>query len=42
MADLFLSYARVETEFVRLLHDALVREGKEAWVDWRDIPPSFD
>ncbi|HEV3230002.1 MAG TPA: TIR domain-containing protein [Solirubrobacteraceae bacterium] len=42
MPDLFLSYARADTEFVRALHEALVGKGKDAWVDWRDIPPSSD
>lgn len=39
MADVFISYSRKDSEFVRRLHDALLTENKEAWVDWEGIPP---
>lgn len=40
MADVFISYARVDARFVRKLHDALRAHERESWVDWDDIPPS--
>src|SRR5947209_5089856 len=40
MADLFISYAREDQDFVRRLHRALSRRGKEGWVDWEGIPPT--
>jgi len=39
MSDLFISYAREDTAFVRCLYDALKERGREAWVDWEGIPP---
>ena len=39
MADLFISYSREDTDFVRRLYDALKERGREAWVDWEGIPP---
>lgn len=42
MADLFISYAREDIEFVRVLDDRLRASGREAWVDWRGIPPSAE
>ena len=41
MADVFVSYAREDIEFVRGLHAALGSERK-IWVDWAGIPPSAD
>src|SRR5438067_2792676 len=38
MADVFISYSRVDAEFVRKLHDRLAACDREAWVDWQDIP----
>ncbi len=38
MADVFISYSRVDAGFVRKLHDALAAREREAWVDWEDIP----
>jgi WD40 repeat protein len=38
MADVFISYARVNADFVRKLHDGLAAAGRDAWVDWQDIP----
>jgi WD40 repeat protein len=42
VADLFISYAREDIEFVRVLDDRLRASGREAWVDWRGIPPSAE
>lgn len=39
MADVFVSYSRKDTAFVRELHDFLTESGKDVWVDWDDIPP---
>ncbi len=38
MADVFISYAREDKRFVRKLHDALAKRGRDSWVDWNDIP----
>jgi hypothetical protein len=40
--DVFISYSRRDKEFVRSLQAALEKEGREAWVDWEDIPPTAD
>src|SRR5512145_2353807 len=37
MTDVFISYSRHDTDFVRRLFDALRAEQREAWVDWRGI-----
>ncbi|MBZ0283981.1 MAG: TIR domain-containing protein [Anaerolineae bacterium] len=42
MPDLFISYAREDTEFVRRVYDDLVQNNREAWVDWEDIPLTAD
>ena len=42
MADLFLSYSRKDSDFVRTLHDNLLEKGLSVWVDWQDIPPTVD
>jgi WD40 repeat protein len=42
MADVFISYSRRDTEFVRRLHERLAVEGRDTWVDWEDIPASAD
>jgi WD40 repeat protein len=42
MADIFVSYSRENSEFVRQLFDELVERGREAWVDWEDIPLTAD
>ncbi|HEX8743522.1 MAG TPA: TIR domain-containing protein [Thermoleophilaceae bacterium] len=36
--DLFISYARTDTEFVRRLHARLLEAGKKSYVDFSDIP----
>lgn len=42
MTDVFISYSRKNTEFVRQLFDALEKTGRKAWVDWEGIPYSVD
>jgi len=37
----FISYAREDQDFVRKLYDALLKRGRDAWVDW-EIFPSAD
>jgi WD40 repeat protein len=39
MADVFISYAREDVDFVRRLHQALANQDRESWVDWEGIPP---
>src|SRR5690554_6332066 len=38
MTDVFISYSRADSEFVRKLNNALKRRGHETWVDWQNIP----
>lgn len=38
MSDLFVSYSRRDQVFVRELHAALEKVGKDVWVDWENIP----
>src|SRR5215217_2034767 len=38
MADVFISYAREDQQFVRKLQDALEDHKRNTWVDWKDIP----
>ncbi|MBL8165773.1 MAG: TIR domain-containing protein [Anaerolineae bacterium] len=42
MADVFISYAREDTEFVRRISDGLVQNQRDTWVDWEDIPLTAD
>src|SRR5690349_15796749 len=42
MPDVFISYSRKDSEFVRALHSSLADAGRDAWVDWQDIAPSAD
>ncbi len=37
MTDVFISYSRKDTDFVRRLFDDLKARGREAWVDWQGI-----
>lgn len=37
MTDVFISYSRKDTDFVRQLFDALKAQGRDAWVDWQGI-----
>src|ERR671911_1514254 len=38
MADVFISYAREDQDFVRRLQEALEEHDRETWIDWKDIP----
>ncbi len=38
MADVFISYSRKDSDFVRRLHTALSADQRDVWVDWEDIP----
>jgi hypothetical protein len=38
MADVFISYAREDQQFVRKLQDALEEHNRDTWIDWKDIP----
>src|SRR5690349_8855838 len=42
MPDVFISYARKDQAFVRRLQAALAARELEAWVDWKDIPPTAE
>lgn len=42
MPDVFISYSRRDKEFVERLNQALEAHGKDAWVDWQDIPASAE
>ncbi|HVO41786.1 MAG TPA: toll/interleukin-1 receptor domain-containing protein [Aggregatilineales bacterium] len=42
MPQVFLSYSRKDQPFVRKLHAALESRGRDAWVDWSDIPPTTE
>jgi WD40 repeat protein len=37
MTDVFLSYSRKDTDYVRTVFDRLQVKGQKAWVDWRGI-----
>jgi WD40 repeat protein len=39
MPDVFLSYRRIDKQFVQQLVQALRDRGKDVWVDWEDIAP---
>ncbi len=38
----FISYSRKDKAFVQQLHDAIRKQGMEAWVDWENIPLTVD
>ncbi len=40
--DLFISYSRRDKDFVQRLHQVLLADQQEVWVDWEDIPPVAD
>jgi hypothetical protein len=42
MADVFISYSRKDSDFMRRLHEALTAHKRDIWVDWEDIPLSAD
>jgi hypothetical protein len=37
MVNIFISYSRRDTDFVRMLEDALRNKQYKTWVDWKDI-----
>lgn len=42
MTNIFVSYSRRDTDFVRKFHQALVDAGRSVWVDWEGIPLTAD
>jgi len=42
VTNVFLSYSRKDTAFVKALYAELSARGKDSWVDWKDIPPSAE
>jgi hypothetical protein len=42
MSDIFISYSRRDSEFVKRLHAGLVAQKRDVWVDFEDIPLSAD
>jgi tetratricopeptide (TPR) repeat protein len=40
MTDVFISYSRLDREFVGKLRDALAAVRQDVWIDWESIPPS--
>lgn len=40
MADVFISYSRLDKEFVGQLREFLIAKDQEVWIDWESIPPS--
>lgn len=42
MTDVFMSYAREDSDFVRRIYEDLLKHDRDAWVDWEDIPLTAD
>jgi len=42
MADVFISYAREDQDFVLKLQDALEAHNRNTWLDWKSIPPTAE
>lgn len=40
MSDVFISYSRLDRDFVGKLREALTDQKQEVWIDWESIPPS--
>src|SRR6476620_11063456 len=40
MSDAFISYSRLDKEFVGKLREALADKGQDVWIDWESIPAS--
>lgn len=38
MTDVFISYARNDSDSVRVIYDALLAQKRSVWIDWHDIP----
>ena len=42
MSDVFISYSRKDEQFVRRLHEGMIKRERDVWVDWEDIPLTAD
>ena len=42
MVDVFISYLRKDIEFAQRIHHELEARDRQPWVDWQDIPPTFE
>lgn len=42
MADIFISYSRIDKDFVEKLHATLASSGFDVWIDWEGIPPTAE
>ena len=42
MAEVFISYAFKDRNFVRKMHEALEKQERDTWIDWKDIPPTAE
>ena len=42
MSDAFISYSRIDGDFVRRLNTAFVQANRVVWVDWQNIPRGED
>lgn len=42
MADVFISYSRVDSVFVHALDEYLKSQERDVWVDWEDIAPASE
>ena len=42
MSHIFISYAREDIDFVRVLHSAFDKISRDVWVDWEGIPPTAE
>mgnify|MGYP001186368181 CR=1 FL=1 len=40
MSDVFISYSRLDADFVGKLREALIEQNQDVWIDWESIPPS--
>jgi hypothetical protein len=40
--DVFISYSRKDSEFVKRLHESLIQFNQDVWIDWEDIPLSAE
>lgn len=40
MSDVFISYSRLDRDFVGKLREALLALNQDVWIDWEAIPPS--
>jgi WD40 repeat protein len=40
VSDVFISYSRLDKDFVGKLRDGLAEQEQDVWIDWESIPPS--